>query len=59
MKDPGGDKGKRRTDRPDPEALARQRILGARLKTMFDHVVDEPVPDEMLDLIKRLDKGGP
>lgn len=41
----------------DPEALERQRVLGARLKQIFDHVVDETVPDDLLDLLDQLDKG--
>jgi hypothetical protein len=41
----------------DPEALDRQRVLGSRLKQIFDHVVDETVPDDLLDLLDQLDKG--
>jgi hypothetical protein len=41
----------------DPEALERQRVLGSRLKQIFDHVVDETVPDDLLDLLDQLDKG--
>lgn len=39
----------------DPEALERQRVLGTRLKQMFDHVADEPVPDDFMDLLDKLD----
>ena len=39
----------------DPEALERQRMLGARLRALFDNVVEEPVPDDFLDLLDRLD----
>ncbi|MES1202905.1 MAG: NepR family anti-sigma factor [Pseudomonadota bacterium] len=41
----------------DPEALERQRVLGSRLKQIFDHVVDETVPDDLLDQLDQLDKG--
>lgn len=44
-------------DAGDPEALERQRVLGSRLKQIFDHVVDESVPDDFLDLLDQLDKG--
>ena len=42
---------------------ARQRALGREIRRMFDGVVKEPVPDEFLDLLKRIDdsddaKGG-
>lgn len=42
-------------DETDPEALERQRVLGSRLKQMFDHVVDESVPDDFMDLLDKLD----
>ena len=42
-------------DETEPEALERQRVLGSRLKQMFDHVVDESVPDDFLDLLDKLD----
>jgi hypothetical protein len=41
----------------DPEALERQRVLGTRLKQLFDHVVDESVPNDLLDLLDQLDSG--
>ncbi len=57
MADPG-DKVPPLDDSGDPEALERQRVLGSRLKQMFDHVVDENVPDDFMDLLDQLDKGG-
>jgi hypothetical protein len=57
MADPG-DKVAPLDDSGDPEALERQRVLGSRLKQMFDHVVDESVPDDFMDLLDQLDKGG-
>jgi len=42
---------------PPPEALdearLRQRAIGARLRQMFDEVVNEPVPDEFLEILRR------
>ena len=35
---------------------ARQRALGREIRRMFDGVVKEPVPDEFLDLLKRIDE---
>ena len=34
---------------------ARQRALGREIRRMFDGVVKEPVPDDFLDLLKRID----
>jgi hypothetical protein len=38
----------------DPEALERQRVLGSRLRALFDDIVEEPVPDDFLELLNRL-----
>lgn len=35
---------------------ARQRRIGAQLERLWDNVVQEPVPDEMLELLKQLDE---
>ena len=35
------------------EARLRQRAIGARLRQMFDEVVNEPVPDEFLEILRR------
>jgi hypothetical protein len=37
----------------DPEALDRQRMIGARLGELWE--VDEGIPDEFLDLLNKLD----
>jgi hypothetical protein len=34
---------------------ARQRAIGRELRRMFDDIAQEPVPDEFLDLLKRID----
>jgi len=36
---------------------ARQRVLGRELRRMFDEVVQEPVPDDFLSLLKQIDEG--
>lgn len=48
---------------PDPrkpsaaidEARLRQQAIGVRLRQMFDEVVNEEVPDEFLDILRRGD----
>jgi hypothetical protein len=37
------------------EARLRQQAIGVRLRHMFDEVVNEPVPDEFLAILKRAD----
>ena len=37
------------------EARLRQQAIGAKLRQMFDEVVNEPVPDEFLDILRRAD----
>jgi hypothetical protein len=67
-KAPAGDMiEQRHTDmRPDPrrrgdpsldEARLRQQAIGVKLRQMFDEVVNEPVPDEFLDILRRADAG--
>ena len=38
------------------EARLRQQAIGVKLRQMFDEVVNEPVPDEFLDILRRADK---
>ena len=45
------------------EVRLRQQAIGVKLRHMFDEVVNEPVPDEFLDILRRADdraaaKGG-
>jgi hypothetical protein len=42
----------RANPRLDPAAEAR---IGRKLKAMYDQVVNEPVPDHLLDLLGKLD----
>jgi hypothetical protein len=39
----------------DEEARLRQQAIGVKLRHMFDEVVNEPVPDEFLDILRRAD----
>lgn len=38
------------------EARLRQQAIGVRLRQMFDEVVNEPVPDEFLEILRKADK---
>jgi hypothetical protein len=47
---------RRRSPAPDVnEARLRQQAIGVKLRQMFDQVVNEPVPDEFLDILRRAD----
>ncbi|MFZ4166650.1 NepR family anti-sigma factor [Brevundimonas sp. NPDC058933] len=55
---------KETTPRPDAaasgdngleEVRLRQQAIGVKLRHMFDQVVNEPVPDEFLDILRRAD----
>jgi hypothetical protein len=35
---------------------ARQRVIGRELRRIYDGVVNEPVPDEFLDLLRQIDE---
>ncbi|CAN5316807.1 NepR family anti-sigma factor [soil metagenome] len=37
------------------EARLRQQAIGVKLRQMFDEIVQEPVPDEFLDILRRAD----
>jgi hypothetical protein len=38
---------------------SRQRAIGRELRRLYDDVVSEPVPDDFVDLIRKIDsKGG-
>ena len=40
------------------EARLRQQAIGVKLRHLFDNVVNEPVPDEFLDILRRADERG-
>ncbi len=35
---------------------ARQRVIGRELRRIYDNVAQEPVPDEFMDLLKKMDQ---
>jgi hypothetical protein len=41
------------------EARLRQQAIGVRLRQMFDEVVNEPIPDDFLAILRRADDKGP
>jgi hypothetical protein len=45
----------------DPEKArnirARQRAIGRELRRLYDNVAKEPVPDDFLDLLHKIDEG--
>jgi hypothetical protein len=40
------------------EGHLRQQAIGVRLRQMFDAVVNEEVPDEFLEILRRADERG-
>ncbi|WP_269514941.1 NepR family anti-sigma factor [Brevundimonas subvibrioides] len=38
------------------EARLRQQAIGVKLRHLFDEVVNEPVPDEFLEILRRADE---
>lgn len=45
-----------KSDRADlEEARLRQQAIGVKLRHLFDEVVNEPVPDEFLEILRRAD----
>jgi hypothetical protein len=46
---------RRKGDPALDEARLRQQAIGVKLRQMFDQVVNEPVPDEFLDILRRAD----
>jgi hypothetical protein len=38
------------------EARLRQQAIGVKLRQMFDDVVNEPVPDDFLDILRKHDE---
>ena len=38
------------------EARLRQQAIGVRLRQIFDEVVNEDVPDEFLDILRKADE---
>lgn len=44
------------TEAPLEEARLRQQAIGVKLRHLFDEVVNEPVPDEFLEILRRADQ---
>jgi hypothetical protein len=46
---------------PEPsidEARLRQQAIGVKLRQMFDEIVNEPVPQDFLEILRRADDKG-
>ena len=41
------------------EARLRQQAIGVKLRQMFDDIVNEPVPDDFLDILRKADAPKP
>jgi len=54
----GGPKGRIKGS-GDGSLRARQKVIGAGLKRLFDDVVDENVPDDFMDLLAKFDEREP
>ena len=52
---PATDSGASKPARRRKEDNARDANLGAALRSVYLHTVDEPIPDEFLDLLSKLD----
>jgi hypothetical protein len=50
---------RRRASAALDEARLRQQAIGVRLRQMFDEVVNEQVPDEFLEILRKADKSAP
>ena len=52
----------KRDQKPDRERSraikARQRAIGRELRRVYDDVAQEPVPDDFLDLLRKMDQQG-
>jgi hypothetical protein len=45
-------------EKPNEKARAiraRQRAIGRELRRMYDDVAQEPIPDDFMDLLRRID----
>jgi hypothetical protein len=49
-----------RTTAPElDEARLRQQAIGQKLRQLFDEVVNEPVPEDFLEILRRADQRAP
>ncbi|MBK1970338.1 NepR family anti-sigma factor [Brevundimonas sp. 3P9-tot-E] len=56
---PARSSGASSNERDLEEVRLRQQAIGVKLRHMFDEVVNEPVPDEFLEILRRADQGAP
>ena len=49
---------RRRASAALDEARLRQQAIGVRLRQMFDEVVNEEIPTEFLEILRRADERG-
>lgn len=50
-------KKEQKPDRERARAIkSRQRAIGRELRRVYDNVAQEPVPDDFLDLLKKIDE---
>jgi len=53
----------KKDQKPDRERArairARQRSIGRELRRIFDDIAQEPVPDDFLDLLRKIDRQEP
>ena len=55
MIDQSNPRSKAKTEPSLEEARLRQQALGSKLRQMFNDVVNEPVPDDFLDILRKAD----
>jgi len=55
MTDRGSDPKKASSSPSLDEARLRQQAIGVKLRDLFNEVVNEPVPDEFLEILRRHD----
>ncbi len=47
-------------EKPNEKARAiraRQRAIGRELRRMYDDVAQEPIPEDFMDLLRKIDEG--
>lgn len=56
--DPSSKRGRRKDLSPEQqsELQARQRAIGQELRRIYDDVAREPIPQEFVDLLKRIER---
>ncbi len=52
---PSSNKGKEPDDKDDKGKKGKDEAMGAALRSVYHAAASEPVPDQMLDLLRKLD----